>query len=168
MLAARSVTSGKVSHGNVETPIGSAYRLEFVSTFLCSWCFLILMPRGVLLFELLLLWVSTPPWGSGDLGGKVLLGFLGCADCDVLNARESSGVTCCADLRAGLCSSSRRHRTSPSILLSVSNIMHVTVFILKINTLSCSVFLNIYDVPNILLTIIMFITLMKKLIITLL
>lgn len=31
MLAARSVTSGKVLHENVETPTGSAYRLEFVS-----------------------------------------------------------------------------------------------------------------------------------------
>lgn len=40
MLAARSVTSGKVLHENVETPIGSAYRLEFVSELLfCSWYF---------------------------------------------------------------------------------------------------------------------------------
>lgn len=71
--------------------------------------FLILKPRGVLLFELLLLWVLTPPWGSGDLGGKVLLGFLGCADCDVLNARSLWSDVLRADLRAGLrCSSSRR------------------------------------------------------------
>lgn len=31
MLAAPSVTSGKVLHENVEMPIGSAFRLEFVS-----------------------------------------------------------------------------------------------------------------------------------------
>lgn len=56
MLAAPSVTSGKVLHENVETPIGSAFRLEFVSALFLQLVFLlILKPRGVLLFELLLL-----------------------------------------------------------------------------------------------------------------
>lgn len=60
MLAApRSLTSEKVLHGNVETPIGSACRLEFVSELFFAAG--ILKPRGVLLFVLLLLCGSTPP-----------------------------------------------------------------------------------------------------------
>jgi len=74
-----------------------------LSSWVCFWTFFfaagILKPRGVLLFALLLLCGSTPPRGSWDLGGKVLVGFLGCADCDVL---KSSGVTCCARAAAAV------------------------------------------------------------------
>lgn len=39
MLAARSVTSGKVLHENVETLISSTFRLEFVSAVLLQLVF---------------------------------------------------------------------------------------------------------------------------------
>lgn len=137
-----------------------------LSSWVCIWTFFaagifsILKPRGVLLFALLLLCGSTPPWGSGDLGGKVLVGFLGCADCDVL---KSSGVTCCAVLALLLLLSrvhrgsvwdvsaharglnregwvGLRHKTSPWITLStlvMSEIKHATL-------LSADVYFNFF------------------------
>jgi len=98
LVAPRSLISEKVLHGNVERP--RSVPLVVLSLFL-NFFFAagILKPRGVLLFALLLLCGSTPPRGSWDLGGKVLVGFLGCADCDVL---KSSGVTCCARAAAAV------------------------------------------------------------------
>lgn len=113
--------------------------------------FLILKPRGVLLFELLLLWVLTPPWGSGDLGGQSFAGFpwlrgLWCIECaeslEWRAARGSQGRSEMQQLTQGLNREGWADTGLAHQYYCLSNIMRVTVFILKINILSFSVQYN--------------------------
>ncbi len=148
MLAARSVTSGKVLHENVETPIGSAYRLEFVSELLfCSWYFFNLKAK-----RSAFVWAAAslspyPTLRVRGFGGQSFAGFpwlrgLWCIECAESLEWLRAGLTEMQQLTQGLNREGWADTGLAHQYYCLSNIMHVTVFILKINILSFSVQYN--------------------------